>query len=478
VAQRRCVRRVARAEHLATAEKLGDDGHRLIKTVPRRGYLLDAVVSAEDIPAAGPPQVAKRSAGDDSASLLPLPDRPSIAVLPFANLSGDPEQEYLADGIVEDIITELSRFGELFVIARNSTFQYKGKAVDVRQVGRDLGVRYVLEGSVRRGADRVRIAVQLIEALTGGHTWAQRYDRELQDISAVQDEVVRRIVAILVTHLSKAEAERTVRKPPEAWEAYDFCMRAAAMTPSYQSSLKREDLYEIRRLANQALAIDPNNARAHVILSFTYSSAWVAGIDSDYLNPQAIDRSCRAAFQAVRLDPLLPQAQAQLAALLAIRGEHDAAVAALERASELNPNFVNWSFAFTLACAGQAARAIEIGRTYMRLDPFYSSFAAYSFGFAYYVAKDYSEACRLFREHVSRTPDSRPGHGMLAATYAQLGQTDLARVHAGEVLRIQPGYTIASWQKAWATMFKLQRDTDHLIEGLRKAGLPENSEAM
>jgi|SoiMethySBSTD1v2_1073268.scaffolds.fasta_scaffold28934_12 TolB-like protein len=272
----------------AVRHAIGDRGEaqRLIRTIPRRGFRFVGNV---------------REVHDDSSALaaarattkpaLALPEKPSIAVLPFTNMSGDPEQEYFADGMVEEIITELSRFGELLVIARNSTFQYKGKAVDVRQVGRDLGARYVMEGSVRRGADRIRIAVQLIDALTGGHMWAERYDRELHDIFAIQDEVVRRIVAILVTHLSKAEAERTIRKPPGAWEAYDFCIRAAALAPSYQSSLKREDLYEIRRLANQALLIDPDYARAHAILSFTYLSAWVTGIDSDYLNPQALDRA-------------------------------------------------------------------------------------------------------------------------------------------------------------------------------------------
>jgi len=439
-------------------QKLGDESHRIIKTVPRRGYVMD-IGTCADQPSASPP--------------LLLPERPSIAVLPFANLSGDPEQDYLADGIVEDLITELSRFGELLVIARNSTFQYKGKAVDVRQVGRELAVRYVLEGRVRRGAGRIRIAVRLIDASTGGHVWAERYDRELQDVFAVQDEVVRRIVAILVAHLSKAEAERTVTKPPKSWGAYDFCIRAAALVPLYQSSLKCEALYEIRRLANQALVLDPNCARAHVILSFTYLTAFAAGIDSDYFNPQALDRALQMAVHAVELDPLLPQAHAQLAVVLATRGEHDAAVAALERARELNPNFVDWSFALTLTFAGQAARAIEIGRSYMRIDPFYQSFAAYYFGFAFYLAKDYPEACRLAREHVTRTPNSRPGHGLLAATYAQLGQTDLARTHIAEVLRIQPGHTIAALHNAVRAAFKFPCDADHFFAGLRMAGLPE-----
>ena len=170
---------------------------------------------------------------------LALPDKPSIAVLPFANLSADPEQEYFTDGIVEDIITELSRFSELFVIARNSSFQYKGKAIDVRQVGRELGVRYVLEGSVRRGGDRLRISAQLIDAATGAHRWAEHYDRKLEDVFAVQDEVVRTIVAILAAHVRKAETERTRAKPPNSWQAYDYYLQAAEAFVSFDVVVQR-----------------------------------------------------------------------------------------------------------------------------------------------------------------------------------------------------------------------------------------------
>jgi adenylate cyclase len=195
------------------------------------------------------------------------------------------------------------------------------------------------------------------------------------------------------------------------------------------------------------------------------------GVDNDYLNPEALDRGYRTALQAVQLDPLLSQAHAQLAIVLACRREHDAALAALDRASALNPNFVDWSFAATLSFVGQSARAIEIGRTYMMLDPFYPSFAPLHLGVACYVAKDYAEACRLLREHVSRSPNSRQGHCFLAATYAQLGQTDRARAHAAEALRIEPEYTIRG-SKALA-IFKFQTDNYHYGEGLRKAGLPE-----
>src|SRR5260370_14104600 len=191
-------------------------------------------------------RVMDRVAPARQSPALALPDKPSIAVLPFQDLSANPEQEYFADGVVEDIPMALSRFGELFVIARNSSFQYKGKATDVREVGRDLGVRYVLEGSVRRAGDRLRISAQLIDAITGGHRWAERYDRKLEEVFAVQDEVARTIVAILAAHVNKAEAERTLLKPPATWQAYDYYMRGADVVASFFSSWKVEELYEAR----------------------------------------------------------------------------------------------------------------------------------------------------------------------------------------------------------------------------------------
>ena len=188
------------------------------------------------------------TAAERTRPAFALPDKPSIAVLPFANLNADPEQEYFADGIVGDIITELSRFSELFVIARNSSFQYKGKAVDVRRVGRELGVRYVLEGSIRRGGDRIRISAQLIDTATGAHRWAEHYDRKLEDVFAVQDDVVRTIVALLAAHVRKAETERTRGNSPNSWQAYDYYLQAAESQITLSFSFRLDDLYEARRL--------------------------------------------------------------------------------------------------------------------------------------------------------------------------------------------------------------------------------------
>lgn len=276
---------------------------------------------------------------------LNLPEKPSIAVLPFTDLSGDPKEDYFSDGITEDIITELSRFSELFVIARNSSFQYKGKSPDIRQVGRELGVRYVLEGSIRRAGDRVRITGQLIDAATGAHRWAERYDREIQDVFAVQDEVARTIVAILAAHVNKAETERTLLKPPASWQAYDYYLRAADVKGTYWSSINAEDLYEVRRLLQHALAIDPNYARAYAALASTYISAWINPLDGDHLNPAALDHAYQLASKAVQLEPTLPHAYTSLAGALAWKRQHSASVAAFEKAIALNPNYSDSGFA-------------------------------------------------------------------------------------------------------------------------------------
>ena len=209
----------------------------------------------------------RRASPPQEKTSLALPDKPSIAVLPFTNMSGDPSQDYFSDGITEDIITELSRFSELFVIARNSSFQYKGKSPDIRQVGRELGVRYVLEGSIRRAGDRVRITAQLIDAATGAHRWAERYDRELKDVFAVQDEVARTIVAILAAHVTRPRPSARFYKPPATWQAYDYYMQAAdtsrlllVVIESAASFTRRGDSW------SRHLAIDPNYARAYAML--------------------------------------------------------------------------------------------------------------------------------------------------------------------------------------------------------------------
>jgi adenylate cyclase len=405
-------------------------------------------------------------------AVLSLPELPSIAVMPFENLSHDQEQEYFADGVSEDIITELSRFSDLFVIARNSSFKYKGKVVDLRQVGSELGVRYVLEGSIRRGGDRVRITAQLVDSMTGTHRWAEHYDRELQDILTIQDEVARTIAAILVAHVNKAEVERSLLKPPATWQAYDHYMRAAAAWVLFQSSWKIEDLFETRRHLEESLSIDPKYARAYSMLSSTHRVAWLNPLNDEYLSPVTLDRAIALARTAIELNPNLPDAYAELGYNLIRKREFDAAIAAAERASALNQHFADYRVATVLFSVGEPRRAIEVAKTQMRLDPFHPHFAPLMVGIAHYLLKQYREAQHWLREATGRAPNHQYGHAFLAATYAQLGQLEDAHAEAAEVLRINPKYSIGGTQKRVSAL-KRAEDMENIVIGLQKAGLPE-----
>jgi adenylate cyclase len=449
---------------------IGDNGREqhLIKTLPRKGFRFVGAVQEEQ----GSSAATETSMEAPRAALAP-PDKPSVAVLPFTNMSGEAAQDYFADGITDDIITELSRFSELFVIAGNSSFQYKGKAIDVRKIGRELGVGYVLEGSIRRDGDRVRVGAQLIDALTGAHRWAERYERELMDVFAVQDEVARGIVTTLAVHVSKAEAQRTLLKPPATWQAHDNYLRAVDILASFWSSLKKEDLYETRRLLERALAIDPNYARAYAGLSFAQIAAWTVQVDTDYLAPAALDRAHEFARKALQLDPNLPQARVCLGVVLGWKHQHEAAITEFERAIALNPNFTQWRFVPVLVFAGQPARAIEIGQAHMRLDPFYLPLVPAWLGLAHYMLKRYADALPLLQECISRAPNYRGAHVWAAATYARLDKLEEARAEVAEVLRIEPSYTIEETARRVSVFFKHPKDADHLFDGLRKAGLPE-----
>ena len=418
-----CVTEIRRA--------LGPTGRDVIKTVPRRGYLLSIPAPRLDEPA---------QHGAEAPRALPLPDRPSIAVLPFANLGGQPQDDYFSDGIAEDITTELSRFSELFVIARNSSFQYNGKSIDVRQIGRDLGVRYVLEGSVRRDTSRVRITAQLVEAATGMHLWAQRYDRGLEDALSVQDEVARQIVTVLAVHVRKAESERVLTKPPAVWQAYDYYLQAVACVTAYHSSYERETLFRGRGLLQQALAVDPVYARAHAALSSCYMSQWVHRWDDDCPWTEALDRSYQCARESLRLAPELPEAHIALGQALTFLRQHDAAIIAVERAAALNPNLMSFRFAYTYVLAGEAARAVQLLERHMRLDPFYEPNAPAALGFAYNMLGRYRDALPHLLEAVSRAPTMAHGSYTLATTLAQLGRMDEAKAQVEHVQRLEPWY--------------------------------------
>jgi adenylate cyclase len=449
---------------------IGDSGQTMIKTVPRRGYRFAAPVSQlRNDCSSAESSSTESGAGRRFESLL---DRPSIAVLAFVNLTGDPRQEYFSDGITEDIITELSRFADLMVIARNSTFQYKGKAVDVRQIGQELGVRYVLEGSIQRDGDRVRITAQLIDAATGSHRWAERYNRELSNVFAVQDEVTRTIVAILATHVNRAEMERTLLKPAATWEAYDYYLRGVAAYHSHATEPRTVPISEARRLLEKSLSIDPNYARAYAMLSRTRVRTFWDPVDRDHLDPAGIDHAYELARKAVQLDTNLPIAHFQLGMALLFKHRRDEAVAEFDRALALNPNYTEYQFGFGLLLAGQAAGAIEALQANVRLDPFGFPTRHLFIGQAYYMLERYAQALPHLRESTSRLPDQWANYAFLAATHAQLGQIDEARLAVNQLLRTNPGITIERTTRSLP--YNELRDVEHLADGLRKAGLPEN----
>lgn len=447
---------------------IDDNNHTMIKTVPRRGYLFAAKVERE-VEACSEDMGAQASAH--------LSDRASIAVLALTNVSGDRREEYLSDGITEDIITELSRFSELLVIARNSTFQYKGRPTDIRLIGRELGVRYVLEGSVRREENRIRISAQLIDTANGAHRWAERYDRELADLFMLQTELAGTIGAALAVHVNRAEAERTLSKPPSSWHAHDYYLRAADLVGSYHSSFSKGELHEARRLLLKALEIDRSYARVHAALALSYVSSWIHRWDHDCPWRAALDLAYQRASDAVRLAPNLPEAHVSLGYVLSFRRQHEAGIAAFERAIQLNPNFTNWRFPFTLILAGEPARAIEALARHMRLDPFYEPYAPGLLGFACYMLKRYEEGLAHVRECVSRAPNMRLGRLWLAATYVRLGELAKAKAEAAEALRIDPQYSIEGAARLFLP-FKHSEDASHLFDTLRKAGIPEDSHGL
>jgi adenylate cyclase len=446
---------------------LGDSGEiqRLIKTLPRKGLRFVGSVIEES---ARPVTAATAEA---NGLALPLPEKASVAVLPFSNGSGDAEQEYFADGITDDIITELSRFSELFVIARNSSFQYKNKAVDVRQVGRELGVRYVLEGSVRRVGQRVRISAQLVNAGTGAHLWAERYDRDIADVFAIQDEVARSIAPLLVAHVNKAEVGRTAARPPSSWEAYDHFIKGADEFLMFQATLNKQGLYDSRTLFHRALEIDPNYARAHVGLASTHMQAFLHNLDEEYANPAALTRADDHALRAVHLDPLLPAALATQAFIALWRREHATALAGFQRAIALNPNYCDFRYAMALHHDGQFERGIAIVREYMRRDPFYPPIATAYLGIGFHMLERYEEALSALGEFKARSPKHRVGYQRLAAVYAQLGRMEESRKAVADLLRLDPNYRIKKHVAVFAP-YREQAHNDFLWQSLRLAGLP------
>ena len=392
---------------------------------------------------------------------LPLPDKPSIAVLAFDNMSDDSSQEYFADGIAEDIITDLSKISGLFVIARNSSFTYKGKPVKVRQVAEDLGVRYVLEGSVRRSGDRVRITAQLIDTSTGGHLWGERYDRELVDIFALQDEISEKVVTALKVRLTESEQEQVGHRYTDNVEAYDLYLRGR------EHQLRGTKGYDqAKQLFEQAIELDPEFAAAYAELSFAH---W------EFLKVKGQEQAFEAAQKAVALDDSLPLAHTRLAWAYLRKRQHEQAIRQAKRAIELDPNFAEGYSILgeILNSAGRPEEGIGFVEKAMRLDPHYPASYLFRLGQSYYMMGQNQKAIVIFERARDRNPDDKPPHMHLIILYAEEGQMDKAQAEIESILALIPNESVELEEKicAYATGGPLER----FLDGLRKAKLPEKS---
>src|SRR5712692_1224471 len=395
---------------------------------------------------------------------LPLPDKPSVAVLPFANMSSDPEQEYFSDGITEDLITDLSKVSGLFVISRNSVFTYKGKAMKVEQVGRGLGVRYVLEGSIRKAGSRVRITAQLLDATSGFHVWAERYDRDLQDIFAVQDEVTQQIVAALKVKLTTVEWSRFGRQPTTNLEAYDCYLRGLEL----YAQRTQEAHIQARQMFEDAIALDPQFATAFAFLGRTYLMELVYQWSQD---PQTLEQVAVFGQKAVALDDSQPAAHETLALAYLGKKQHAQAIAEAEKAIALDPNYAEAyvTLADMLCFAGQPEPAVGLVEQAMRLNPRYPPYYLWSLGHAYRLLGRSEEAITALRNLVMQNPDHLTAHVLLAATYSEVGREEEARAEAAEILRINPNYSLALVQER--VPYKDSALCDRQLTALRKAGL-------
>ena len=399
-----------------------------------------------------------------------LPDRPSIAVLPFANMSNDKAQGFFADGITEDIITDLSKLSGLFVVARNSTFVYKDTSVEIRKVAEDLGVRYVLEGSVRRSADKIRITAQLIDAVKGDHLWAERYDRELKDVFAIQSEVAQRVSKALAVTVKAGEIERLFLRHTTSIEAYDLFLRARRLV----DAVGREPVERAEALFRNVIELDSEFASAYAGLSFNYSvKARFHFTDS----PEAdAKRALEFALKAIELDKDLAWGYIALGGAHLANGDQDAAVESVRQALTIQPNGyeANLFMGLYLQFAGHPAKAIEHLELAQRLNPVDTVRKLAFLGFAYFMNGDYAKSAAMFERRMEKFPANHELNWVFAAaTYAQLGRKEDAARSADMVLKINPSFNLADWR--WILTYKSPKDRQHLYEAARKAGVPEHA---
>jgi adenylate cyclase len=411
------------------------------------------------------PSTPKVEVASKDKMAFPLPDVPSIAVLPFVNMSRDPEQEYFSDGITETIITAFSKVPKLFVIARNSAFTYKGKPVKVKQVSEELGVRYVLEGSVQRSADRIRINAQLIDALTGYHIWAERYDRDLKDIFAIQDEITMRIITSLEVKLTGGGTIRVQASGTNNLEAYLLCLQANDQI----IRLNKDGNLLAKQLAEKAIALDPKYPDPHHLLG---RASWLEiplGLTKD--PRKSIANAMAYTQKALALDSSLASAHSTLGMLYTIMGQHDEGIVECEKAVNLEPNAAGGYYVLgeVLRYAGRHEEAIAMCQKAIRLNPFPPSWYYFGLTNAYSLTGQYEEAIKAGKKAIHIDPNNLVSRVFLAAAYSLNGQEEEARIEAKEVLRINPHFSVDLYEKT--IPYKNEEDKKLIIGALRKAGL-------
>ncbi len=396
-----------------------------------------------------------------------LPEKPSIVVLPFENMSGDSEQAYFSDGITEDIITDLSKIAGLFVIARNSAFTYKGRAVNVRDVSRELGVRHVLEGGVRKAGNRVRITAQLIDGQTGGHVWAERYDRDLTDIFALQDEVTEKIVAALSIRLSGNDRRRIEARGTEIVGAYDCLLRGREQMQLFTRAAN----LEARAMFERAIQLDPNFALAFAGLAkthlFDFANNWSATPE------KSLETAHEIVGRAVALDDGNPEVQNMLGISYHWKKDFDGATAAYERAIALDPNFAHAyaSFGFLLYYVGEPARGVHLLEQAIRLDPHHPDQFLHFLGLNYFALDRFDEAIAVLKSRVVRNPNTDVSRVLLASIFGHLGRHEEARDSWEQVMKINPAFSLEHRRRILP--YRNPADFDKIVEGLRKAGISQ-----
>lgn len=390
-----------------------------------------------------------------------LPERPSVVLLPLENMRVEPAEDYLSDGITEDITTNLSKFHDLFVIAHGSSSIYRGEHISVQRVGRQLGVRYVAKGSVRRANNRIRISGQLVDVESGHYLWAERYDREMTSIFKIQDEIAQTIACVLAVQIEKAEVNRLQTAEPSDIEAYGLLLRGQQRFLRY----RREDNRKARQFYKAALDRDVNYARACASISRTYNFEWRY---SWAQSPQeALEKAMGFARAAVKLNEYDARGHAELGFVHLYRKEHDLSVSSYEKALALNPNDADImvELADTFGHSGRSEESIELIKKAMRLNPFYPDQYLWKMGGSYYILRAYEEAINV----VQRMHNPTEGYRILAASYAQLGKIEKARLYAEKVMEAHPHFSLKHWRTVLPD--KNPDDTEHFLEGLRKAGL-------